>query len=86
MEIKLDGLNINNKMDLFSEFKKYFVDLYGNNLDALWDVLSSYSQDLTINIYNHQILHQNLDNYYLKLTILFEDLQQINSFFKYNIM
>ena len=50
MEIKLDGLNINNKMDLFSEFKKYFVDLYGNNLDALWDVLSSYSQDLTINI------------------------------------
>lgn len=86
MEIKLDGLNINNKMDLFSEFKKYFVDLYGNNLDALWDVLSSYSQDLTINIYNQQILHQNLDNYYLKLTILFEDLQQINSFFKYNIM
>ena len=52
-------------------------EFIGENLDALWDVLTMYNK-ITIIIKNDVLLKRNLNNYYDSLIILFEDLVKIN--------
>jgi len=86
MEIILDGKKIKTKDELFIFFKDYFQDLYGNNLDALFDTLSYHKGKLIIKIINYQDLKNNLGDYVLKLENLFLDLKDINNEFKYEIV
>ena len=85
MEIVLDGNKINSKDDLFTEFRKEFSDLYGNNLDALWDVLTYYKGKLKVLIINYSNLYKNLGEYINYLIALFDDFKNENPEFEYSI-
>ncbi|MDD4000229.1 MAG: GNAT family N-acetyltransferase [Bacilli bacterium] len=80
MEIILNGKQINDKETLFSSLKSQInsSDFYGNNLDALWDVLSSFDAEMKISIINYDDLKNNLGSYAEELFELFEDLKAIN--------
>lgn len=80
MEILLDGKLIFNKEILFSTLKEQInsEDFQGNNLDALWDVLSSERNDLIITIKNKFELENNLVSYLDSLLNLFNDLSKNN--------
>lgn len=54
-------------------------DYYGSNLDALWDVLSTYSEPLKINLINIDYLNYNLGSYSQQLITLVEDAVESNS-------
>lgn len=79
MELILDGKNILNKSLLYKQLKMQInnEEFIGENLDALWDVLTMYNK-ITIIIKNDVLLKRNLNNYYDSLIILFEDLVKIN--------
>lgn len=81
MEIVLDGNKITNKKDLFETLKKQVKseEFYGNNLDALWDVLTVHKEPLTIKIINEELLNKHLEDYYNKLLELFNDLKDSNN-------
>lgn len=78
MEILLDGNVIVNKETLFTSLKNQINtdDLLGNNLDALWDVLSYGIDILEVTIKNKNALENNLGDYFDKLLNLFEELNQ----------
>lgn len=80
MEIILDGKYIIDKPTLFSTLKKQInlSEFYGDNLDALWDVLSSLQEDISIQIINQEILFHNLGEYAGMLLELFHDLKDVN--------
>ena len=72
MHIILDGKLITNCDELHAFFKKAlnFPDYYGNNFDALNDILYEYS-DLSITIINSDMLLNNLkNNFFILLDIL----------------
>ena len=79
MELILDGKIILNKSILYKQLKMQInnEEFIGENLDALWDVLTMYNK-ITIIIKNDVLLKRNLNNYYDSLIILFEDLVKIN--------
>lgn len=72
MHIILDGKQITNCDELHAFFKKTlnFPDYYGNNFDALNDILYEYL-NLSITIINSDILLNNLkNNFFILLDIL----------------
>ncbi len=80
MELLLDGKIIVDKQILFIELKKQVnsPEFYGDNLDALWDVLSYSDEHIKITIINHEDLITNLGKYQESLIELFEDLKDVN--------
>lgn len=80
MELVLDGKLITNKQDLFISLKIQInsSEFYGNNLDALWDVLSSIKETINIKMLNFQDLRANLGAYTDSLIQLFVDLKEVN--------
>lgn len=56
-------------------------DYYGANLDALWDVLSSYSEDIRVQFIEGEALRRNLGRDYERLVGLFLDLEEENQRF-----
>lgn len=54
-----------------------FPDYYGNNLDALWDELTGWT-DIEIVIRHHQRLRENFGAYGEKLLEVFEELEKEN--------
>lgn len=85
MEIILDGKKIFDKKSLYNVFKNQFTDLYGENLDALWDVLSYYTDKVKVVIINLNDLKYNLGNYIDQLMNLFNDLSKLNTNFSLEI-
>ncbi|MCK9471372.1 MAG: barstar family protein [Bacilli bacterium] len=81
MEIIIDGNLITNKQELFSNLKLQINsdEFYGNNLDALWDVLSSINEELIVEIKNLITLKLNLGEYTDSLVQLFMDLKEEKS-------
>ena len=53
-------------------------EYYGNNLDALWDVLMSYSSKIEIRLINKESLIANLEDYGYALIDVFEDASKEN--------
>lgn len=64
-EIILDGCNMTSKSSAHKYIKNImnFPDYYGENLDALWDLLSTYSDTISIYLINEDILNENLGEY-----------------------
>ena len=79
-ELIINSANIRSVED-FHKYIKESLDLpsyYGENLDALWDVLSSYSDKLRIVLTKHNLLVENLGQYGEDLIDLFHDLKEEN--------
>ena len=65
MNLRLDGASLQNRQQLHQEIAKQlcFPRYYGENLDALWDMLSSWNTPLTITVVNTQRLLQQMGDY-----------------------
>lgn len=87
MEILLDGNVILSKEILFKTLKDQINadDFHGNNLDALWEVLSYSINPLVVIIKNKKELENNLGDYLNKLLNLFEELNDTNVRVTFNI-
>lgn len=77
----LDGKEMKNKQDAHLHIKEKLqsLDYHGNNLDALWDVISSYSKSIEINLNNKDELINNLGKYGNSLIQVFQDAEKENS-------
>src|SRR5690625_2035206 len=79
-ELVLDGKELRKKEDMHSYLKRQLEvpEYHGANLDALWDVLSTYDQPLKIELMHEKTLHENLGNYGKALVQLLEDAAEAN--------
>lgn len=80
MEILLDGKEILDKKILFLKLKEQIdsTEFYGDNLDALWDVLSTINEGIKIIILNKKDLKIHLGEYAELLIELFHGLKDVN--------
>ena len=65
MEIILDGALMTDRValhDLLAE-KFAFPDYYGRNLDALYDLLSAYPQQISVTLIHANLLEAHLGRY-----------------------
>ncbi|TWH79342.1 barstar family protein [Sedimentibacter saalensis] len=74
-EIILDGKEMIDKTAAHKYIKKQmnFPDYYGENLDALWDLLSTTSTSTTIYLINEHEIINNLGEYGNLLLEVFQD-------------
>ena len=88
MEIVLDFSKISNKDEMFELIKSQLnnEEFYGNNLDALYDVLSYEKQDVKFVISNIKNLEQEFKLYIKKFVLVVEDVEQINNNVKITIL
>ena len=80
-KVKLNGNSMATK-ELAHSYLKWKLDLpeyYGENLDALWDILSVHSESLEITLYNMEKLKDNLGEYGESIIDLLNDLTDENS-------
>jgi len=65
MQVIIDGRNIKDKQSLHAYLKEQcnFPDYYGNNLDALYDVLTDRAEPLEIVVENSEELKEILCGY-----------------------
>ena len=65
MQVIIDGKNIKDKLSLHAYLKEQcnFPDYYGNNLDALYDVLTDRTEPLEIVLENAEELKEILCGY-----------------------
>ena len=74
-EIFLDAKQMTSK----SEAHKYIKEMlklpnyYGENLDALWDILSSKSTIISVFLLHEEKLYENLEQYGKQLVEVFHD-------------
>ncbi len=82
-EIIIDGRLTFCLNQVHRQFKDSLVlgGYYGANLDALWDVLSSYSEGLRVQFIDNEALRRNLGQDYERLVELFLDLEEENQKF-----
>ncbi len=73
--IVLDGRCMTSKGEAHKYMKEKLEmpEYYGENLDALWDVMSSYSECLTVIIENEKEIYEKLGLYGEKLLEVLHD-------------
>lgn len=78
--IQLDGRYMKTKNGAHDYLKRELgtIEYYGDNLDALWDVLSSYSDIMEIEFINKDILIKQLGEYGKAIVKVFEDANNEN--------
>lgn len=76
----LDGKYMKSKelVHLYIKYQLNAKEYYGNNLDALWDVLSTYSQRTEITLLNKDKLIGNMGDYGESIIKVFEDVAEEN--------
>lgn len=74
--VELNGRNMETKESTHSYLKQKLdlPEYYGGNLDGLWDILSSHSEPLIIELYNEKELIENLGEYGHSILELLKDL------------
>lgn len=80
-EIILDGRKINDKKEAHAYLKEKLEmpEYYGNNLDALWDVLSTYDKPVRVELIHEDALVASLGTYGEALIETFQDAVEANS-------
>ncbi len=65
IEIILDGSKMTSKDAAHKYIKKCmnFSEYYGENLDALWDLLSTWAVETTVYLLNEEKMHENMGEY-----------------------
>lgn len=71
---------------LYIKRKLSFPSYYGNNLDALWDILSTISEQVEILLFNKEQLDINLESYTNGLISVFKEAAELNSNIKFRIV
>ena len=80
MEIILDGALMTDRTavhDLLAE-KFGFPDYYGRNLDALYDLLSTYSRKVNVTLIHESQMYESLGNYGKSLVSTLRDAAAAN--------
>lgn len=74
----IDGARMTSKEAVYSQLNRLFCfpNYFGNNLDALWDVLTEETEATTIYFKNVATLREQLDGYGEKLIRLFQNLEK----------
>ena len=80
LEVTIDGKDMNSKETFHLCIKQQLntSEYHGNNLDALWDVLSTYSESIKINFINTDNLKSNLGDYGESIINVFQDAEKEN--------
>lgn len=81
MRVKLDGKKMINK-ELAHEYikcKLKIPEYCGKNLDALWDVLSTWDKEIKISFTNLNELIENLGDYGGSIVEVFQDAAEENA-------
>lgn len=87
LEIILDGELMTDRTavhDLLME-KFAFPDYYGRNLDALYDLLSTYSEQIHVTVMNQPRMLENLGNYGKALLRTLEEAADCNLNLKFTV-
>lgn len=61
-------------------------EYYGKNLDALWDVLSTYDKAINISLINKECLIEDLGDYGESIIQVFEDAEKENENITFKII
>ena len=88
MTIKLDGVLMTDRTVAHKYIKSTFnfPEYYGNNLDALFDLLTEYQSPLNIEIFNKSVIKDNLGDYGNMLIDTFLNAAQENTFIKIELI
>lgn len=80
IDIILDGKNMGSKemAHLYMKWKLKSSEYHGKNLDALWDVLSTYDKSIKISLINKENLIEDLGDYGESIIETFQDAQKEN--------
>lgn len=86
-QVVLDGALMTSKEAAHAHLRQKFdfPDYYGNNLDALWDLLSTWSDPLFVRLIHSESLYQSLGAYGVQLISVFTDVIQENSKIQFEI-
>ena len=86
-EIRLDGREMINRTraHLYIGYKLKLPDYYGKNLDALWDVLSTYDKSIKISLINKKDLIDYLGDYGSSIIKVFKEAEKENNNIKIEI-
>jgi ribonuclease inhibitor len=81
MELRLQGAALLDKQQLHEEIARQLAlpDYYGENLDALWDVLSTWHEPLQIFVAESDRLVRQLGDYGESVLQLLQDAEAENS-------
>jgi len=88
MKIILNGEKMKTK-DIAHKYIKDKLDLteyYGENLDALWDILSTYNEEIEIELICKERLIEYLGEYGEAIIEVFQDVEEENLRIKFNMI
>ncbi|MDD3924225.1 MAG: barstar family protein [Erysipelotrichaceae bacterium] len=85
IHIVIDGKLLKTKAMFHEHMVKSlaFPYYYGNNLDALWDILSTTSEVIDIMLVNQKDLRHSLGDYANAIIALLEEVTKVNSMIKF---
>lgn len=86
--ILINGEKMTSKKNAFLHLKNKLdqASFYGNNLDALWDVLSSINEPMNIVLFNKSFLDENLGEYGNSIIEVFQEAANIKDNIKFKIV
>ena len=87
-KVILDGKYMKNKklVHLYIRFQLESNQYFGSNLDALWDVLSTYSEPIKIGLINKDKLIENMGDYGESIIKVFQDAEEENRNIQFEIL
>lgn len=87
MKLELDGHNITSLQQLHREIAQQLElpDYYGENLDALWDVLTEWSEPLEVTVQNSSALLYRLGEESGSVLQLLQEAEEENAAITVNI-
>jgi ribonuclease inhibitor len=80
-----DRMDSRDTTHLYLKEQLGFPDYYGRNLDALWDLLSTWSDPMEIRLIHSDALYHHLGAYAVQLISVFTDAQQENNKIRFEI-
>ena len=88
IKVRLDGekMNTRERAHNYMRCKLNLTEYYGRNLDALWDMLSIYSEPIEIHLLNYYSLIDELGAYGDELIEVFRDAERENKNIKFIVV